>query len=181
MLWVLFFEGLEGPIQIVGNVRLLFSGCLIFSFLLASLVRWPKPSSASRRRRCRFRWWSGHSRLHCRSRRSSARRRSWRPKSRSLQKQRNTDWRGWLRLSGEYWSVILLCKIKHIKIRWCASNTWTASRRTKLNIKIEQFAISLLPGSLQLIMEAEAEAESIRVSSWNTTSRSHFHFSLPAC
>ena len=105
------------------------------------VTRWPRQSSASRRRRCRFRWWSGHSRLLCRFRRSSARRRSWRPKSRSRQRQRNTDWRSWLRQCGEYYTVVS----HHLQ-----------SQKSR--------SFSLLSCSLQLIMEAEAEAESIRVS-----------------
>lgn len=37
-------------------------------------------------------------------------------------------------------------------------------RKDRIKYRQLQFVISLLPGSLQLIMEAEAEAESIRVS-----------------
>lgn len=44
------------------------------------ISRWQRRSSASRRRGCRSRWWSGRSRSCCRSRRSHAGRRSWRPR-----------------------------------------------------------------------------------------------------
>lgn len=136
-------------------------------FSSASLVRWPRPSSALRRRRCRFRWWSGHSRLHYRSRKSPARRWSWRPKLRGLQKQRNTDWRGWLRRTGEYLTVIRLSCIVLIRT-YKSSDVYPIPHQCQLNIKslkkVNNLQFLFTPGSLQLIMEAEAEAESIRVS-----------------
>lgn len=85
------------------------------TLLLGFATRWPKPSSASRRRRCRSRWWSARSRSLCRSRRSSARRRSWRPRSKSRRRQRSTDWRGSLRPSGEYGSRHLTASLLALK------------------------------------------------------------------
>lgn len=56
-------------------------------------------------------------------------------------------------------------------------------RKDRIKYRQLQFVISLLPGSLQLIMEAEAEAESIRVSPLPPPfiSTSHYpHFSFQA-
>lgn len=85
-------------------------------FSCTSLDRWPRQSSALRKRRCRFRWLSGHSRLCCKSRRSAAKRKSWRLKWRSPQKQRNTAWRSWLRHNGER---MMLSYIR------CSDESWT--------------------------------------------------------
>lgn len=66
-----------------------------------SSSRWRRRSSALRRRGCRSRWLRGLSRSCCKSRRSPAGRKSWRPRWRSLPRPNGTAWRNWLRLSGE--------------------------------------------------------------------------------
>lgn len=129
--------------------------------------RLQRQSSELRRRRCRSWWWSALSRSCCRSRRSPGGRKSWRPRWRNLPRPSGTAWRNWPTLSGETWTKNWRDVLKNVSVCdpiWQREELQQVRQSCSSVDKTNVWLSAVFGSSLKLIMEAEAEAEAIRVS-----------------